>query len=225
MYTIGELVSRVRNTVKAVKQDAGSMSDRYLYSLIMKHGRALMRRQDDYNRILRYNDVWRPIRYMELIEVDRAEAQCFCVESSCTFKRTKEKLPELLHGYYAPLIRMVGSLDQSEDVMPTNPSTYEKMSKQKSFKYNKTKYYWYLDGYLYFPNLDWDAIRLEGIFVGDISKYNCEEPDYCYSMYDVMCPIPEYLFTEIEQLIFSQDLGLMVKLPQDTQHDTKNIVE
>lgn len=225
MYTIGEAVSRVRNTVKAVKQDAGSMSDRYLYSLIMKHGRALMRRQDDYNRILRYADIWRPLHFVELTEVDRTEAQCFCVSSNCQIRRTKDKLPDLIHGYYSPLLRFVTSLDQSEDVKPTDPTTYEKMSKQKTFKYNKTKYYWYLNGYLYFPNIEWDAIRLEGIFEGDISGYNCDEPDYCFSMYDALCPIPEYLFTEIEQLIFTQDLGFMVKLPQDTQHDTKNIIE
>lgn len=225
MTTIGEAISRVRNTIKAVKQDAGGLSDRYLYSLILKHGRALMRRQDDYNRILRFNSIWRPLPFVELIEVDRIDAQCFCVASNCTFKRTKEKLPAIMDGYYGPLLRLVMSLDQSEEVKPTMPSTYEQASKQKNFKYNKTKYYWYLDGYLYFPNLDWDAIRIEGVFTGDISAYTCDEPDYCYYIYDQQCPIPDFLFSEIEQLILSTDIKITISIPQDTQHDTKNVVE
>ena len=99
MITVSEAISRVRNQVKAVKQDA-SLTNRFLFSLIMKHARFLMRRQDSLNRIMKYNSIFSTLNFVELIDVDAAEAECFGVKSNCTFKRTKHKLPIAIEGYY-----------------------------------------------------------------------------------------------------------------------------
>lgn len=217
---IREATSRVKNTFKAVKQDAAGLSDRYIYSLIMKYGKTLMRRQDNLNRILKYNSVWKPLDCVPLIEVNRVS--CGCVEG-CEILRTKDKLPKLIDGYWGVLIRFVTSIDQSQELKPTTAIEYEKMLKQKNFKYNKTKYYWYLDGHLYFPNIDWDNIRLECIPEGDISTYNSDIPNCTYAQ-DLDCPIPDFLFTEIEQMI-AAELGINLKIPIDQQHDNINVIE
>lgn len=221
MITISEAVSRVRNQAKSVKQDA-FLTDRFLYSLIMKHAKLLMRRQDNLNRIMKFNSVFQTLDFVELIEVDRAQAQCHGIDTGCYFKRTKEKLPAMIEGYYGPLIRAVTSIDLSEEVTPTYPTTFEQMSRQKTFKYNKKKYYWYLNGYLYFPNMEWDAIRLEGVFEGDISNYNCDATDDCSYIQDKNINVPEHLFPEIEQLVM-RDIGLMLQIPQDVQHDNRHV--
>ena len=44
---VGEAISRIKNTIKSVKQDAASLTDRYVYSLILKYGKLLMRGQDN----------------------------------------------------------------------------------------------------------------------------------------------------------------------------------
>ncbi len=220
MITIGEVISRVRNQIKSVKQDA-FLTDRFLYSLTMKHAKLLMRRQDNLNRIMKFNSVWQTMNFVELEEVDRAQAQCHGIDTGCYFKRTKVKLPDMIEGYWGPLIRAVTSIDLSEEVTPTYPTTFEQMSKQKTFKYNKKKYYWYLDGHLYFPNLEWDAIRLEGVFEGDISQYNCDPADDCQYIQEKTFNVPEYLFPEIEQLVM-RDLGVMLQVPQDIQHDNRH---
>lgn len=222
MITILEATSRIRNLTKSVKQDA-FLTDRFLYSVIMKHAKLLMRRQDNLNRIMKFNSVFQTLDFVELIDVDRAQAECRCISTGCTFKRTKEKLPQMIDGYWGPLIRAVTSLDLSEELTPTFPTTFEQMSRQKTFRYNKKKYYWYLNGYLYFPNLEWDAIRLEGVFEGDISQYNCDPTDDCEYIQDKTINIPEYLFTEIEQLVM-RDLGVLLQIPQDIQHDNKHVV-
>ena len=90
------------------------------------------------------------------------------------------------------------------------------------FKYNKKKYYWYLNGYLYFPNMDWDAVRLEGVFEGDVSNYNCDPSDDCQYVQDKAMHIPEYMFAEIESLL-SKDMGLFLQIPQDPGSDNKHI--
>ena len=53
MTTIGERIASIRNQVKSVKQDA-FLTDRFVYSLIMKHASLFMRRQDSLNRIMKF---------------------------------------------------------------------------------------------------------------------------------------------------------------------------
>ena len=73
--TIGEAISRVRNQIKAVKQDA-FITDRFLFSLISKHAHWLMKREDSKNRLMRFASVIQTIDFIELIEVDTVEAHC-----------------------------------------------------------------------------------------------------------------------------------------------------
>jgi len=222
MVPIGEVLSRVRNQIKAVKQDA-FLTDRFLYSMVMKHAKMLIRRQDIQNKILKFSSVFQVLNFVELVEVDRAESQCHCINTGCTFKRTKVKIPRTFEGHFGPIFRAVMSIDLSEELVPIYPSVFQKMVNQKTFKYNKKKYYWYLDGHVYFPNLEWDAVRIEGLFEGDVSSYNCDLTDDCVYIQDTMFTIPEYLYAEIEQAVI-RDLGAMMNVPQDLQQDNKNIV-
>ena len=54
MVTIGDVVSRVRSQVKAEIQDA-FVTDRYLYSLVLKYAKLYMRRQDSANKLMKFN--------------------------------------------------------------------------------------------------------------------------------------------------------------------------
>lgn len=220
--TIGEVISRIRNQLKAVKQDP-FLTDRYIYSLISKHAHWLMKREDSKNKLMRFSSVMQSLNNIELIEVDKVEACCTGIVSDCTIKRTKDKVPTFMQGYYGPLIRSVASLDGSELVKSTNPSIYVSMSNTTSFKYNKTKYYWYLNDYLYFPNLDWDAVKIEGIFEDDITRYNCDPCDDCLPRQEQLFNVPDYLHGEIESNVI-KDFGLTIQLPGDTTSDKQHIL-
>ncbi|BCV02239.1 MAG: hypothetical protein CM15mV51_0560 [uncultured marine virus] len=174
MATVGEVISRIRGQVKAEVQDA-FVTDRYVYSLIIKFAQLLMRRQDYANKLMKFNAVWKTLPYLELIDVDKVEAHCSGIQSGCTIKRTKDKLPNFIEGYWGPLIRTVSSIDGSIELQATQPGTYTSMTKTTSFRYNKTRYFWFLDGYLYMPNIDWDAVKLEGVFDDDLGKWLCED--------------------------------------------------
>ena len=52
MTTIEESISRIRNLVKAVKEDA-FLTDRFIYSLIIKHANYVVRKLDNENKIMR----------------------------------------------------------------------------------------------------------------------------------------------------------------------------
>jgi hypothetical protein len=221
MTTIGDVVSRVRSQLKAESQDA-FVTDRYLYSLIIKHAQLFMRRQDSANKLKKFNSVWRSLPFVELIEVDKVEACCTGIKTGCTIKRTKEKLPIFLEGYWGPLIRNVSSIDGSIECQATDPGTYTSMTNTTSFKYNTTKYFWWLNGHIYMPNVDWEAFKLEGIFEGDISLWLCNGEDKCVPRYRQQCFIPEFLFAEIENQVLSQ-LMSTAQVPAEDADNKQNV--
>ena len=221
MVTINEVISRIRGQVKAEVQDA-FVTDRYIYSLITKYAKFLMRRQDFANKLMKFNSIWNFLPYVELIEIDKVEAQCTGIKTGCTIKRTKDKLPDMIEGYWGPLIRTVSSIDSSIELQPTQPGTYTSITKTTSFRYNKKKYYWFLNNYLYFPDLEWDAVRVEAVFDDDISAWLCEgDEDQCVPRYEQELKIPDFLLSEIE----SQILNVMfntLKIPSEDSDNKLN---
>jgi len=219
MTTIGDSVSRVRNVVKGVKEDA-FLTDRFVYSLISKYTKLLIRRQDNENKIMRFQSLFEVLPCVELIEVDKVEACCSGIKTNCTIYRTKDKLPELFEGSYGPLFRRITSMDRSIEVYKTNPSTYTAMTHTTTFKYNKNKYWWYLEGYLYFPNLIWDAVLVEGLFTESVAYLKCDGPT-CTVRQDDQIHVPEYLFAEIEQMVL-KELQLTLAIPPEKGDDSQN---
>ena len=211
--TIGNIISRVRNQIKASKQDT-FMTDRVLYSFILKHAQWLMKREDSKSRLLSFNSVIQTLEFVELIDVDKVMACCTGIKSDLQIKRTKEKMPSFMQGYWGPLIRTIASLDGSTELQPILPSTFIKMANSKNYKYNKTLYYWFLDDYIYFPNLDWDAVRIEGIFEDDIQLFTCKD-DACILRSSQPFNIPDYLYAELESEVL-KDMMNMSQFPTDS---------
>lgn len=223
MVTIGETVSRVRNLLKSVRHDA-FLTDRMIYSVILKYGKLYVQRQDNQNKIMRFQTLFEVLPCVELIEVDKVEACCAGIKSKCTFRRTKEKLPTPMEGAYGPLFRDITSIDGSFMTYKTYPGTYLAMTNSTNFRYNKTLYYWYMDGYLYFPNIEWDAVRIEAIWDDDIQYLKCgEEEDKCNIIQQMSTHIPDYLFAEIEQQVM-RDFAMMLQVPVDTSADNQNTI-
>jgi len=218
--TINDVVSRIRAQLKAIRQDS-FITDRMIYTFVLKSAKFLMKREDSKNKLMAFSGVIQIMDYVELIEVDKVEACCTGIRSDCKIKRTKDKLPVFLQGYFGPLIRTIASLDGSEELQPVLPTIYSNLSKSKNFKYNTTKYYWYIDDYIYFPNLEWEAVRIEGIFEDDISSWTCAD-DACIIKQDLTFNVPDYLLVEIEGQVF-KDFGGMMQVPEDTDVDKQNV--
>ena len=221
MQTIGDIISRVRGQIKAESEDA-FVTDRYLYSLVKKYAQLFMRRQDSSNKLKKFNSVWQTLDFVELIEVDKIESDCCGIKSDCKIKRTKLKLPTFMEGYWGPLIRTVSSIDGSVECQATSPGTYTSMTNSTSFKYNKTKYFWWLNDYLYLPNVEWDAIKVEGIWENDVSKFNCDPSDNCVPRYLQRMFVPEFLFAEIEQQVLQETFNTM-KVPAEDSDNKVNV--
>ena len=67
MVNIGETISRVRNLLKSVKEDA-FLTDRMIYSVILKYAKLFVQRQDNDNKIMRYQTLFEVLPCVDLIE-------------------------------------------------------------------------------------------------------------------------------------------------------------
>lgn len=221
--TIGEATSRVRNILKAVKEDP-FMTDRLLYSLIQKYAKLLIRRQEVAGKLMQFHNLFEVIPCIDLIEVDKIEACCLGIKTGCTFRRTKDKLPAFLENDKGPVIRDVTTIDGSQSLEPTYPMLYTNMTKTSGFKYNKKKYYWYQDGHIYIPDVEWENIRIEAIFDEDITPYLCSaESTDCVLQQDREMGVPDYLFAEIEQMVL-KELLTTGQIPSDGADDSQNVL-
>jgi len=222
MTTIKESISRIRNVFKLVTEDA-FLTDRFIYSLLLKHSKALMKRDDVIKSVMQVDTLFETLPFVELVEVDRIEAGCAGIQTGCQIMRTEKKLPALMTDADGPIFRTISSIDGQDIMQQCRSAVYVSMSKSTSFKYNRTKYYWYKNGYLYFPNIDWDAVSIEGMFEDTIEGFCNTEDNNCTKAQDRTFTAPDYLFTEIEQLT-QQELMTLGKIPPDTGDDSKNIM-
>jgi hypothetical protein len=219
MTTIGDAISRVRNTLKAVKEDP-FLTDRVIYSSLLKYGQTLLKREDNQFKLMKISSIFKVLPYIELIDVDKVDAGCIGVFSGCYFKRSKDKLPTILDGAMGPVIRTTSSIDGTIEMFRTDPGTWVSMTKTTTWKYNTRKYFWYLNGYIYCPNIDWEAIRMEALFEGKIET--CDT-DPCLIRQNDPLLFPEYLFSEIEQFVI-KELTMTIQIPTDGSDDSQNVL-
>jgi len=205
MNTIAEAISRVRNNIKAVDADS-FITDRLIYSSILKYAKLYIKRQDNQTTRGKFNSLFTRLGCVELIEVDKIEA-CCDIRSGAIIKRTKEKLPGIMEGASGPLLRSVMSIDTSVEAFRTSPQLYTAMQKTSGFKYNKNKYYWILDGYIYLPDVEWESIAVDGIFEDSLDLFKCDNK--CKAVQDQVFAIPPELFAEIESQVVNDFMKSM----------------
>jgi len=222
MSKIADSISRVRNSMKASKQDA-FMTDRFIYSLIYKYGKSISSRKTGSKSLRGLHDKFKTIPCMNLVETDTIEACCGGIKSGCKIMKTEEKIPGIMEGPAGLLIKSVTSIDGSIEIYRTEPSLYTAMSKSSNFKYNKNKYFWYIDERMYFPNIEWEAVKIQAIFEDDISAFTCEEDSECSLKQEQELPFSESHMAEIESMI-KQELAVTLQIPAEDGNDKKDII-
>ena len=99
------------------------------------------------------------------------------------------------------------------------------MTKTSNFKYNKNKYYWFIDGHIFIPDVEWEAVRIQAIFEDDFSSQLCHigDKNICILEQDRELTIPENLFSEIENFV-RQELAVVMQIPSDGADDNQNVM-
>jgi len=221
VLTIGDVTSRLRGVIKSDRQDSW-LTDKFIYSIFKKHAGLAIKRLDEKSRLLAFSSIFETLDYVKLEECDYIEAGCIGIKSYRTFRKTVLPMPIFTEGKWGPMVRSITSLDGSTPFQLTSLDNYAILSKQKNFRFNKTKYCWYLNDHLYFPNVDYPAIRIEGMFEEDISAFKCNYDDACKPRQQQSLNIPDYILSEIENNVL-KEFGFMEKVPSDSQHDAEAI--
>lgn len=218
--TKGNIVSKIRGMVKGGKADA-FLTDRYIYALVLSFARVFIKRKDDSYKISRNSSLFQKLPGVPLIEVSKIEAGCIDIELCCTFRRTENKLPPIFEGMNGPIIRTVTSIDGSKNVNMVLPKVYTNLTKSIYYKYNKELYCWFIDGYLYFPNVTWPVVDIDAMWENDITSERCDAENCCITRQDEKCFIPDDILADIEEPVRQKLMGL-VQIPKDTLVDNQS---
>jgi hypothetical protein len=215
-YSIRQHISRIKTPFKQVTTDS-RLTDRFIYLLLRKHRGFLLKKENDW--LLTQQELYQPKTYTELIDVDAVEA---CgIQTNCSIKRTKYRLEDIVSNINGEIIQSVTSLDGSVKLTKIRQSSWIKKQNKTTNKYDKSLYYWISDGYAYFPNIEWDAVKIVAYFDEDINNLCDDDESKCKDVQDTLFRIPEKSISEMDQMIY-MDLQPYIKLPTDiiaNKHD------
>lgn len=143
--------------------------------------------------------------------------ECCGIKTTCTIFRTRDKLPYTLVASWGPIIRTVSSLDGFTEIIPITPTEWNRIQEDTNTKYDKSLYYFWSEGYLYFPNLEWKKVQVEALFEEDIDRYNhcCEKVDPCKTILDSIFRIPREVMAVCVQNVNKEIIGEYDQIPDD----------
>jgi len=211
--TIAQYISGIRGDLKLNNADT-RIDDRHIYLKMVDIRATLINQSTQW--IMSSVDIFQSLFKTELIEVDTVEA---CgVQTKCKIKRTKDKLPIILEDDEGPLIKRITSLDGSIELNPITSSGFLRKLKKSTYKYDKNHYFWFSNGYAYFPDIEWDYVFIEAYFDVDIEN-GCEVIDYCRDFQENKFRIPERMVNTLVAMTTESLLKTYVQIPQDTKMD------
>jgi hypothetical protein len=224
--TVNEAISNVKNDLRLVHADR-RITVKFIYSLLEKHASLFLKRDSDKLQLVKVDNIWQTLNCVETIDVPTTD-DCCKFTSKCRILRTKDKLPETFEDSWGILLRHVSSIDNSIDMHPIKMSEWTRKLETPSFKYDKTLYYFYRNGYLYFPNCKWKLVSITGFFKKDISHLNkCEDSSdesnsSCVSFLEREWRVPGHLQSVIIDSVINELLSSFAKIPSEETEINKN---
>lgn len=221
-----ELISQVKNQLRMVNADY-KISNKFIWLIIDKHVRWLIKREGEKMRLVKNQFLFQTLKCVEVEEAPAID-DCCGIRSRCTVQRTKHKLPKLYEDGYGVVIKSVYSLDGSQEFQPISIQQYIRKLENPNSKYDKALYYYYNNGWLYFPKSKIKMVMVKGYFEEDIAKYNhcCDDYDIdpCKTKLDEQLNLPDYLLGELlEHVIKDLIVTKQVQPDEAINKNEKNI--
>lgn len=205
-----EIISSVLTGVRENGSDS-ILFNKYIYTTLFRKAIVLMKRDTDQKRnIYMSSSMWGEPVNIEMEEVNILEDTCLCIPINCPRYRSKKKLGDIIETGYGFMFQYISSPDNSVQFRYTTPSSYQTKSK---IKYNKTKYAFIENDYLYTPNAEFPCLKVVGMF-NALEGSNCSRLDNNF-------PCPEYLIDFVVKDTI-QELLIGKQLPVDPVNN-KNV--
>lgn len=218
-------ISRIKKFFKEVHADS-RFSARLAYSILLSISKLLIKRDSERLKIMSQSNLFKKLKCVEVIDAPAIDP-CCGIKSSCTVKRTKERLPKIYADTYGPLISNVMSIDGSQALTFIQPQEYLRIAKNPWNKKKNTNYYFYSDGYLYFPNGGYKMVEVTAYWEESISGWskcnnNEDDADGCTPFLDQEFNVPGYYEAAMFQMAEQEIRGVYSALPFKEAQIDKN---
>lgn len=224
ILTVRKAISEIRKGLR--ENDADSrMSNKFIYAVIKKNAAMLIRQRSDSFRILRQQSFY---QWLKCVVVEEAPAidPCCGIRSKCTVFRTRDRLPRMYEDSYGAIIKNVMTIDgpgHGTELQPVTPDAWDRKRKNPWGKNGAStdRYYFYDDGYLYFPNTDWRRIKIRAYFQEDVSSLNlCDNcadtpSTECFRYMDNEFKLPPDLWKYVAEAVVQEMMAEYKQIPPD----------
>lgn len=221
--TIGEVISEVRGKLKLVGADY-RVPNKLIWSVVQTHLRWLIKRESDKLNLLRYDNLFQTLKCVDVIEAPVID-DCCGVKSKCGVFRTENKIPSAYESGEGVILKSVFTIDGGKDFTQITIQDYLRKLEKPDSKYDKVSYFYYNNGYLYFPKSRVRRVMIKGYFEEDITAYNCcdgSEDLPCKSILEHEARIPDGLSGELMKFVMA-DLLPSRQINGDQQIDKNEI--
>lgn len=212
--TKGELISQIKNELRLINAD-NSLTNKFIWSIITKHLNWLIKRESSKLKIMKQDTIFQTSKCVEIEAVPTVDECCAKICTKCKIYRTKEKLPELYEDGDGVIIKSVYTIDGSIDFSPIKLEEYSRKLENPHSKYDQSKYYFYNNGYLYFPKSSIIRVNVKGYFTNEIVNTCDPEDKPCQSLLDTPTRIPKYFLGELMQAVLQELTGITLKIQPD----------
>lgn len=214
--TKGELISQIRNELRLANADS-RLTNKLIWSIIQKHSEWLIKRESRKLRILNQDIIFQTIKCADLDYAPVID-DCCGVRSKCKVFRTRAKLPDLYEDDWGVIIKSVFTIDGSEEFTFITIQEYMRKLESPEHIYDKSKYFYYNNGYLYFPKSSIKKVMIKGYFIDEVENKceTCPQDEMpCVSMLDSPVRIPAHLLGELMSHVLNELSGITLKIQSD----------
>lgn len=219
-------ISRIKKLFREVNADS-RFSARLAYSILLSIAKLLIKRDSERLKIMSQSNLFKKLKCVEVIDAPAIDP-CCGIKSQCTVKRTKNKLPKIYADTYGPLISNVMSIDGSQALTFIQPQEFLRIHKNPWNKKKNTNYYFYSDGYLYFPNGGYKMVEITAYWEESIANWSeCNKDDNendsaCQPFLDQEFNVPGYYEAAMFQMAEQEIRGVYSALPFKEAQIDKN---
>lgn len=221
ILTVRKAISEIRKGLR--ENDADSrMSNKFIYAVIKRNATTIIRQRSDAFRILKQQSFYQIINGL-IVEEAPAIDPCLGIRSKCTVYRTRDRLPRMYEDSYGAIIKNVWTIDGSFELQPCTPDAWDRKRKNPWAKNGASTdiYYFYSDGYLYFPQKNWHKIKVRGFFQEDVSHLNlCDDcantpSTTCFRYMDNQFYFPPDLWKYVVEAVIQELMGTYKQIQPD----------
>jgi hypothetical protein len=218
MSTKRKSIESLRKKLNELNADS-TYSNQFLYQTLLEQGKWLIRREASAGRVWASSSLFQPLT-IRVIEVPLIDS-CLPIKTGCRIFRSAERLPDLWEDANGPLLKSVSSVDGSTDFFYTTSTVWMQIRKDPYRSKGTTKYVFFEDGYLWFPEHNPNFATVFGFYTDDISMHeqdclDCEKKD-CIRFLDTPFWIPGWVEAEMMAKAVELLAGVTKRLPDDEQ--------